>query len=289
MPHCGSKTINVRLTVSPEGKSKAAAAGSKLKKNGIGIVEEQGTAMKSSLAHNSMVGHSRRQHRYRPRKLIKSDDEDDDSTSDKDVVLSAATKSKSQSSKFNNKLKLTGNESGTGIATASHDTTNTGSNCCQRLLSTENSTSPRVENISESNCNNVSSNHHTHDQQYLNQHPHQHDNIYENMANLKCCSNGRDGKTTCDIAPAASNDDCRVCSSGGGGSSNQVATSSSQHKATELYMKHTSSRVKMMRKARKQKVKLIFDFVDFFRKHHLRRQNTNKEVDNSNFIKTFIT
>lgn len=49
VPHCGSKTINVRLTVSPDAKSKA--------KKSSGITS--------------------RKQRYKPRKLLQSDDEDD--------------------------------------------------------------------------------------------------------------------------------------------------------------------------------------------------------------------
>uniref|UniRef100_A0A1A9ZUB2 Protein naked cuticle homolog n=1 Tax=Glossina pallidipes TaxID=7398 RepID=A0A1A9ZUB2_GLOPL len=74
VPHCGSKTFNVRLTVSPEGKPKS----SKAKKIPSTVPK---------LEHNSMSA-IRRHHRYRARKLIRSDDEDDDSNSDKECETS---------------------------------------------------------------------------------------------------------------------------------------------------------------------------------------------------------
>uniref|UniRef100_A0A1A9WA89 Protein naked cuticle homolog n=1 Tax=Glossina brevipalpis TaxID=37001 RepID=A0A1A9WA89_9MUSC len=74
VPHCGSKTFNVRLTVSPEGKPKS----SKAKKIPSTVPK---------LEHNSMSA-IRRHHRYRPRKLIRSDDEDDNSNSDKECETS---------------------------------------------------------------------------------------------------------------------------------------------------------------------------------------------------------
>ncbi|XP_046806867.1 protein naked cuticle isoform X2 [Lucilia cuprina] len=95
VPHSGSKTINVRLTVSPEGKSKA----SKNKKTSSAAVVLDSNQKSASQA-------ARRLHRYRPRKLIKSDEEDDDSNSEKERdttvinssnlshVLSAKTSSK---------------------------------------------------------------------------------------------------------------------------------------------------------------------------------------------------
>lgn len=107
VPHSGSKTINVRLTVSPEGKSKAAKS---KKATAVGLDNSQTTSQKASAVTSSAT---RRLHRYRPRKLIKSDDEDDDSNSDKerDTNLTAtnltnglAQKSSSKSHKFN-KLK----------------------------------------------------------------------------------------------------------------------------------------------------------------------------------------
>ncbi|KAI8122179.1 Protein naked cuticle [Lucilia cuprina] len=96
VPHSGSKTINVRLTVSPEGKSKASK--NKKTSSSAAVVLDSNQKSASQAA--------RRLHRYRPRKLIKSDEEDDDSNSEKERdttainssnlshVLSAKTSSK---------------------------------------------------------------------------------------------------------------------------------------------------------------------------------------------------
>ncbi|XP_055381641.1 protein naked cuticle [Condylostylus longicornis] len=63
VPHCGSKTINVRLTVSPESKSKQN---------------------QNKITTDIVTQNHHRQHRIRPRKLIKSDDEEEESGSEKD-------------------------------------------------------------------------------------------------------------------------------------------------------------------------------------------------------------
>lgn len=72
VPHSGSKTINVRLTVSPDDKLvKPSKAAKKVTPN---------SAVKAVNANVS----GRRLHRYRQRKTLKSDDEDDESNSDKE-------------------------------------------------------------------------------------------------------------------------------------------------------------------------------------------------------------
>lgn len=61
VPHCGSKTINVRLTVSPDAKSKSAPA-----------------TQTTSVAPNK---YNAKRQRLKQRKLLKLDDEEDDSGS----------------------------------------------------------------------------------------------------------------------------------------------------------------------------------------------------------------
>lgn len=60
VPHCGSKTINVRLTVSPDSKAKPASA-----------------------THNSAMANkfNAKRQRLKQRKLLKLEDDEDDSGS----------------------------------------------------------------------------------------------------------------------------------------------------------------------------------------------------------------
>ncbi|XP_030380399.1 protein naked cuticle isoform X1 [Scaptodrosophila lebanonensis] len=201
VPHCGSKTINVRLTVSPEGKSKAHQAtatpaatcnNNKLKKLPTGL-SAAGTAGASKTVNSgalttSVGAGARRQHRYRPRKLIKSDDEDDDSNSEKEKELrtgaavgaelpSGSSKpSKSSHSRYqknNAKLELG----------------------CQQ---------PEQQQQQQ--------------QQHTTENAMANSNTYANMLNLKCC-----------------------------------AKEEQQRPSTDIYMKQATQRVKMLRRARKQK------------------------------------
>ncbi|XP_011186391.1 protein naked cuticle [Zeugodacus cucurbitae] len=250
VPHCGSKTINVRLTVSPEGKSKSAAAaaatanGGKLKKTangaGAGILD---TATKSNAGHGH--GHTRRQHRYRPRKLIKSDDEDDDSNSDKEKDVAAATnaaaatasgaltatsvgapiaggksKGHSSSSKFNKmKASAVAAEQQQLLYLQQQQQMET----CNAAASQQQQTSPYID-VSAANC--------------------PHENLYENMTtttSLKCCTK----ETLLKI------EDCRGCETTV--TSAPITPAGYVRSSTDVYMRQASTRVKMLRKARKQK------------------------------------
>ena len=88
VPHSGSKTINVRLTVSPEGKTKATKNKKALDHHSLNLNQKPTAAAALASANNTQA--TRRLHRYRPRKLIKSDEEDDDSNSDKERDLNLA-------------------------------------------------------------------------------------------------------------------------------------------------------------------------------------------------------
>ncbi|XP_075159984.1 NKD inhibitor of WNT signaling pathway naked cuticle [Haematobia irritans] len=89
VPHSGSKTINVRLTVSPDDTSKSSKA---TKKTANSFMVEQQNASGQKTNGNTSA---RRLHRYRPRKLIKSEDEDDDSNSEKERDIITAKTSNS--------------------------------------------------------------------------------------------------------------------------------------------------------------------------------------------------
>lgn len=111
VPYCGSKTINVRLTVSPEAKSKSTSGGSKLKKintpgggGGEGGGNDVGGSAPPTSRHQSSSA-TRRQHRYRPRKLIKSDEEEDDAESDSEKEVNKKVMSSSNSKSNHNHLE----------------------------------------------------------------------------------------------------------------------------------------------------------------------------------------
>uniref|UniRef100_A0A1I8NX69 Protein naked cuticle homolog n=1 Tax=Stomoxys calcitrans TaxID=35570 RepID=A0A1I8NX69_STOCA len=80
VPHSGSKTINVRLTVSPDDKTSKSSKVTKKVAPSSFTFEQQNIASQKD-TNNAPA---RRLHRYRPRKIIKSDEEDDDSNSDKE-------------------------------------------------------------------------------------------------------------------------------------------------------------------------------------------------------------
>ncbi|XP_053956333.1 protein naked cuticle [Anastrepha ludens] len=261
VPHCGSKTINVRLTVSPEGKSKSATAaaaaaavvggggGGKLKKmangagtgTGVGILE---TATKANAGHGH--GHTRRQHRYRPRKLIKSDDEDDDSNSDKEKETAATSsalaannlgttpamaavagvggksKSHSSASKYN---KVKSSAAATVAVAEQHQLwyqqQQEAANATEQQHQQQ-QTPTNLDASAAANC--------------------PHENLYENMTatNLKCCTKDALLKM----------EDCRGCETG---VTSAPITTGYGRSPTDVYMRQASTRVKMLRKARKQK------------------------------------
>ncbi|XP_005177232.2 protein naked cuticle [Musca domestica] len=80
VPHSGSKTINVRLTVSPEDKASKSSATTRVVPSKSCALEQQNVPLNK--VSGNVLG--RRTHRYRPRKLIRSDEEDDESGSDKE-------------------------------------------------------------------------------------------------------------------------------------------------------------------------------------------------------------
>nr|NP_001262029.1 naked cuticle, isoform B [Drosophila melanogaster]AGB94722.1 naked cuticle, isoform B [Drosophila melanogaster] len=217
VPHCGSKTINVRLTVSPEGKSKSqpvvpvpVAAGfssshaSKLKKLPTGLAAMSkplaggGVGSGGASALTTSAG-NRRQHRYRPRKLIKSDDEDDDSNSEKEKDAAHAPAADQPSG------------SGTKATGKSHH---------------HQSQSARYHQKNNSRAEQCCTEQNTPDNGH---------NTYENMLNLKCCK------------PEVDQVDCP--------SHRQHHQSHPNHqmRQQDIYMKQATQRVKMLRRARKQK------------------------------------
>ncbi|KPU78865.1 uncharacterized protein Dana_GF10788, isoform D [Drosophila ananassae] len=218
VPHCGSKTINVRLTVSPEGKSKSQPVGvptgfssGKLKKlptglsamsktvGGAGVAGLGGSGGGAALTTSAG---NRRQHRYRPRKLIKSDDEDDDSNSDKEKDTAPTTTTTSEQPSGSG-----GKSSGKSHHHQSHQA----------------SRYHQKNNAKAEQC--CSGEQHTPDNGH---------NTYENMLNLKCCK------------PEQGTDlvDCP----------SQRHSHHQQLRQQDIYMKQATQRVKMLRRARKQKV-----------------------------------
>nr|XP_017107585.1 protein naked cuticle isoform X4 [Drosophila bipectinata] len=218
VPHCGSKTINVRLTVSPEGKSKSQPVGvptgfssGKLKKlptglsamsktvggaGGAGLGGSGGGAALTTSAGN------RRQHRYRPRKLIKSDDEDDDSNSDKEKDTAPTTTTTSEQPSGSG-----GKSSGKSHHHQSHQA----------------SRYHQKNNAKAEQC--CSGEQHTPDNGH---------NTYENMLNLKCCK----PEQGADLVDCPSH----------------RHSHHQQLRQQDIYMKQATQRVKMLRRARKQKV-----------------------------------
>ncbi|CAD7006255.1 unnamed protein product [Ceratitis capitata] len=257
VPHCGSKTINVRLTVSPEGKSKSAAAaaaataatgagGGKLKKmsaQGAGGILEA-TTTKSNAVHGH--GHTRRQHRYRPRKLIKSDDEDDDSNSDKEKEAKSAA-------------------AAVAVAASSGSAVNSASAAAAVAVggkSKSHSSGGKYNKMKASAAGEQQQMWYQQQQQETGNAPEQqtpsthidasavsypHENLYENMSatQLKCCTKD----TLLKI------EDCRGCETAVVSSTPITAAAAGYGRApTDVYMRQASTRVKMLRKARKQKV-----------------------------------
>ncbi|XP_015050969.2 protein naked cuticle isoform X2 [Drosophila yakuba] len=222
VPHCGSKTINVRLTVSPEGKSKSqpvvpvpVAAGfssshaSKLKKLPTGLAAMSkplaggGVGSGGATVLTTSAG-NRRQHRYRPRKLIKSDDEDDDSNSEKEKDAHTHTHSHTPAAD---------QPSGSG-------TKGTGKSHHHQAQSA------RYHQKNNSRAEQCCTEQNTPDNGH---------NTYENMLNLKCCK------------PEVDQVDCP--------SHRQHHQSHQNHqmRQQDIYMKQATQRVKMLRRARKQK------------------------------------
>ncbi|KAH8373360.1 hypothetical protein KR009_004093, partial [Drosophila setifemur] len=214
VPHCGSKTINVRLTVSPEGKSKSQPVGvptgfssGKLKKLPTGLAAMSKTVSGGAGVGVTGVGSiggaalttsagNRRQHRYRPRKLIKSDDEDDDSNSDKEKDTAPTTSAEQPSGSGG---KSAGKSYHPQQAGRYHQKNNSkAEQCCAEQVTPDNG-----------------------------------HNTYENMLNLKCCK------------PEQGNDlvDCP----------SQRQPHHLQQRQQDIYMKQATQRVKMLRRARKQK------------------------------------
>ncbi|XP_017072074.1 protein naked cuticle isoform X2 [Drosophila eugracilis] len=211
VPHCGSKTINVRLTVSPEGKSKSqpvvavpvpagfsSSHASKLKKLPTGLAAMSkplaagGVGSGGATALTTSAG-NRRQHRYRPRKLIKSDDEDDDSNSEKEKDAAPTSEQASGS--------------GAKAGGKSHH---------QARYHHNQSQNQKNNSRAEQCCTDQNT-------------PDNGHNTYENMLNLKCCK------------PESDQVDC---------------PSHRQHhqlRQQDIYMKQATQRVKMLRRARKQK------------------------------------
>lgn len=205
VPHSGSKTINVRLTVSPEGKSKV----SKTKKaTSSSAVVLDSTQKSAPLGSNNQA--ARRLHRYRPRKLIKSDEEDDDSNSDKERDNTPANLSHVLASK--SALK---NHKSNKLKAETH--------CCNQLPSAAQNNDALQPNSPL-------------------------DTIYDNL------------KTSAAVVTPES---CRECLAAVDESRQSAISPTAQfpaHKMSttnEAYMKHVAStRIKMLRKSRKQKVNL---------------------------------
>ncbi|XP_067643471.1 protein naked cuticle isoform X2 [Eurosta solidaginis] len=282
VPHCGSKTINVRLTVSPEGKSKSTTAasvaavatsahavggGSKIKKMSNGNTAAS-TLHESAKGTGHGHGHTRRQHRYRPRKLIKSDDEDDDSNSDKEKEMAAiatttsgttliannmnatvppqavaSSKSKSHSSGIKyNKMKFSTKVGAEATATAS--VTAAATTAQQQVWYQEQQGKQQQQEVP--NTAELQQQAQTHiDAPSPSAVACAHESLYENVTtptNLKCCSTK---ETILKI------DDCLSCEAGV--VSAPLAPTGYGRSPTDVYMRQASARVKMLRKARKQK------------------------------------
>lgn len=260
VPHCGSKTINVRLTVSPEGKSKSAAAAAaangggagggsgKLKKTangtGAGILD---AATKSNAGHGH--GHTRRQHRYRPRKLIKSDDEDDDSNSDKEKEAAVANNVAATTTSG----ALVANSMGVPLAAGVGGKSkghSSGSKFHKMKATTAPAAAAEQQQMLYQQQQQETSNAAAPQQQQTPPHVDApaaicpHESLYENMtsANLNCCTKD----TLLKI------EDCRGCEATV--ASAPITPASYVRSSTDMYMRQASTRVKMLRKARKQKV-----------------------------------
>ncbi|XP_014088333.2 protein naked cuticle [Bactrocera oleae] len=259
VPHCGSKTINVRLTVSPEGKSKSAAAaaaangggaggggGGKLKKTGNGATAGLlDAATKTNAGHGH--GHTRRQHRYRPRKLIKSDDEDDDSNSDKEKEAAAATNAAATATSGALVASSVSAPLAPGVAGKSKGHS---SGSKFNKLKTSAIAAEQQQMLYQQQQQQETGNAAAPQQQHTPPHidasaaicPHE--SLYENMtsANLKCCSTK---DTLLKI------EDCRGCETTV--TSAPITPAGYVRSSTDVYMRQASTRVKMLRKARKQK------------------------------------
>ncbi|XP_039965217.1 protein naked cuticle [Bactrocera tryoni] len=261
VPHCGSKTINVRLTVSPEGKSKSAAAaaaaggggaggggGGKLKKTangaGAGILD---AATKSNAGHGH--GHTRRQHRYRPRKLIKSDDEDDDSNSDKEKEAAAATNAPATTTSGALAVSGVGAPLAAGVGVGGKSKGHSSGSKFNKMKASA-AVAEQQQMLYQQQQPQETGNAAAPQQQHTPPHidasaancPHE--SLYENMTsvNLKCCST-KDARLKIE--------DCRGCEPTV--TSAPITPAGYVRSSTDVYMRQASTRVKMLRKARKQK------------------------------------
>ncbi|TMW51556.1 hypothetical protein DOY81_003343 [Sarcophaga bullata] len=217
VPHSGSKTINVRLTVSPEGKTKATKNKKALDHHSLNLNQKPSSA--AALASNNIQA-TRRLHRYRPRKLIKSDEEDDDSNSDKERDLNLAHilahKAASKAHKLG-KLK----------ASEQH--------CCsQQMAHQQQQQQPALNDLPDSPLDTAA--------------------IYDNLkasspleACRECIAAAADGTRN---ATATS----PLVSAATTTTSPAQFPAASSKTTNEAYMKHVAStRIKMLRKSRKQK------------------------------------
>ncbi|KAM7354880.1 NKD inhibitor of WNT signaling pathway naked cuticle [Cochliomyia hominivorax] len=217
VPHSGSKTINVRLTVSPEGKSKS----NKTKKNVTSSALVLDAQQKSApLANNAAAqAAARRLHRYRPRKLIKSDEEDDDSNSDKERDNTGLNHNSNNLSHV-----LAHSKSSSATKNPKLSKLKTEQQCC---ASTPNSSSLPVNNVDLPNS--------------------PLDTIYDN---LKAANN------TTATTPEACRE-CLAAVDESRNLALSPTVQYPAHKTSntnEAYMKHVAStRIKMLRKSRKQK------------------------------------
>ncbi|XP_011199495.2 protein naked cuticle [Bactrocera dorsalis] len=261
VPHCGSKTINVRLTVSPEGKSKSAAAaaaaangggagggggGGKLKKTangaGAGILD---AAIKSNAGHGH--GHTRRQHRYRPRKLIKSDDEDDDSNSDKEKEAAAATNAPATTTSGALAVSSVSAPVAAGVGGKSKGhSSGSKFNKMKASAAVAEQQQMLYQQQQPQEAGNAAAPQQQHTPPHIDASAAScpHESLYENMTsvNLKCCST-KDARLKIE--------DCRGCEPTV--TSAPITPAGYVRSSTDVYMRQASTRVKMLRKARKQK------------------------------------
>lgn len=205
VPHCGSKTINVRLTVSPDSKTKL----------------------------NKSTNQHSRKHRYKPRKIIQSDDEEDSEcptpppappphhscqpSSERKAAQRVPSTGAQSSTKSERKINLYISENQSDSNRSSKDcldkemasvtnaaelqqSTQRLTPCCDgKTTPAPQDNTKKLTNdcqYSVSNSNNVSSAHQ--------------ENVYEKLSNFKCCpikSNIRIVETKADLIGGG----CREC------------------------------------------------------------------------------
>lgn len=182
VPHCGSKTINVRLTVSPDSKT------------------TDSTTVRTD--QNNLPKNSKRQ-RLKPRKLVKCDDENDSGSGCFEPNIPSSAKIE-QSTENNKPFQVSGGNNNvlhsTSVTQKSQNdrkSPNTGlieqvvtesnnnrickeneSQCC--LTSDHTKTPVSHDSISSIRQNDGSKNSAKNSEQ--------NENIYESMTNLKCCT-----------------------------------------------------------------------------------------------------